>query len=50
MDEGSGSVDDRVFVIAGGEASPLLGVAEAAFDDVAVSVAIGVESDGLASV
>lgn len=45
MDEDGSSVDDRVFVVAGGEASPLLGVAEPAFDYVAVLVIGGVEDD-----
>jgi hypothetical protein len=45
MDEAGGAVDDRLFVVAGGEATPLLGVTEAALDPVAVSVIVDVESD-----
>lgn len=50
MDEDGGAVDDRVFVVAGGEAAPLLGMAEAALDHVAVSIIGDVESDGPAAV
>lgn len=49
MDEDGGAVDDRVFVVASREAAPLLGVAEAAFDDVAVLVVVGIEPDGPAA-
>jgi hypothetical protein len=40
---------DGVFVVAGGEATPLLGMTEAALDHVAVSVIVDVESDGPAA-
>ena len=45
VDEDGGAVDDRVFVVAGREASPLLEMAESAFDDVPVAVDGGVEFD-----
>jgi len=38
------AVDDGQFVIAGGQASPLFGGVESAFDDVAALVIGGVES------
>lgn len=43
------AVDGGVFVVAGGESSPLLQVAEAALDDVAVPVITSVECDGAAA-
>lgn len=50
MDEDGGAVGDRVFVVAGGEAAPSVGVAEAALDHVSVSVIGDVKSDGPAAV
>ncbi|MFI6430889.1 hypothetical protein [Rhodococcus oryzae] len=45
MDEDGSSVDDRVFVVSGGEAAPLLRLAEPAFDHIAVLVIVDVEPD-----
>ncbi|WP_347307240.1 hypothetical protein [Corynebacterium sp. SA-MJD20WY100] len=45
----SSAVGQAAFVLAGGQAAPLLHVAVAAFDDVAAEVALGVETDGTAA-
>ena len=44
VEDCGGAVDDGEFVVAGGQAAPLLEVGEAAFDDVAVAVVAGVEA------
>ena len=46
MDQDRGPIDDGVFVVTGREPSPLLQMAEAALDNVPVSVVGGIESDG----
>src|SRR6478735_9037016 len=43
------AVDDGQFVIAGGQASPLFGGVESAFDDVAALVVCGIECRGPAA-
>lgn len=43
------AVDDRELVVAGGESAPLLDVAVATLDDVAVAVVGGIEPDGSAA-
>jgi hypothetical protein len=45
-EDDASAVDEGVFVVAGGEASPVLDVVEGAFDDVAVLVVGDVEGDG----
>ena len=45
VEYGGGAVDDGEFVVAGGEASPLLEVAEAAFDHVPAAVVDAVVAD-----
>jgi hypothetical protein len=44
VDEDCRAVDDGVFVVSGGEASPLCHVAESAFDDIAVLVIVTVQA------
>src|SRR5699024_3484150 len=48
-ENGSGAVGQGELVVAGGQATPLLHVAIAAFDDVATPVRLGVQPDGSAS-
>lgn len=49
VEQDCGAVDGHVFVVAGGEAAPLLDAAESACDDIAVLLVDAVESDGSAA-
>ena len=49
VEDDRGAVGGGVLVVSGGEAAPLLEVAEAALDHVAVLVAGGVVADGSAA-
>lgn len=48
-EDGSGSVGQAEFVVASGQAAPLLHVAVATLDDVAAAVGLRVEADGSAA-